>query len=255
MNRARVQGGGRTLVTLAERPELAAALPSLLATRWPAFMLDGSPGHGLDLNALLLATAQHQLVLLDRDGGPVCVGLSVPIGWDGTVAGLPSGWDGAVLAAAALRERGGTPGAVCALSITTAPECAGAGLGGEMIVALREAAGEAGTAALVAPLRPPFKVRYPLTPMRRFASWRTPDGRPFDPWLRLHLRLGGEPAGVAYPSMTVTGTVAQWEAWTGLPMPTTGAYIVPGGLAPLRVDRGRDRGVYREPNLWVIHPT
>lgn len=242
-------------VSLAERPELAGAVWRLLAARWPMFMLAGRPGHDVDLNALLLATARHQIALLGPDGGLLCAGLSVPVGWDGSPAGLPAGWDGAVTAAAALHERGGAPGAVCALSITREPAAGGRGLGAAMVAALAGAAARVGVGALIAPVRPVLKSRYPLTPMAEFAGWLTPDGRPFDPWLRLHLGMGGVPAGIADPALTVTGTVAQWEEWTGLMLPATGDYIVPGGLVPLRVDRLADSGVYREPNVWIVHRT
>ena len=42
--------------------------------------------------------------------------------------------------------------------------------------------------------------------------------------------------------------------WTGLALPGSGRYVIPGGLVPLSVDVGADRGVYREPNVWVAHP-
>jgi hypothetical protein len=53
--------------------------------------------------------------------------------------------------------------------------------------------------------------------------------------------------------MRVTGTVAQWEDWTGLTLPATGTYVVPGGLVPVRIDRERDTGEYVEPACWVHH--
>jgi hypothetical protein len=242
------------LVTLAERPDLAEAVPGLLATRWPAYLLAGRAGHGVDLPALLMAVPGLQVVLVADGGEVLAAGLSVPIGWDGTAAGLPAGWDGAVAGAAALADRGGAANACCALSITIGPAATGRGLAGAMVRALKAAAGSAGARALLAPVRPVFKARYPLTPMADYLAWRAADGRPFDPWLRLHLRLGAAVLGIADPAMTVTGTPAQWEEWTGLRLPDTGAYVIPGGLLPLHVDRAADLAVYREPNVWVSHP-
>ncbi|HPI33463.1 MAG TPA: transferase, partial [candidate division Zixibacteria bacterium] len=54
-------------------------------------------------------------------------------------------------------------------------------------------------------------------------------------------------------SMYIPGSIAQWEAWTGLTFPGSGEYVVPGGLAPVRVDRERDRAEYLEPNVWMRH--
>ena len=75
----------------------------------------------------------------------------------------------------------------------------------------------------------------------------------FDPWLRLHERLGAKLLRVAPASMTVEGTVAEWEEWAGMAFPESGDYPVPGALVPVEIDRERDRGVYVEPNVWMLH--
>ena len=54
--------------------------------------------------------------------------------------------------------------------------------------------------------------------------------------------------------MTITGSVAEWEAWTGMAFPESGAYVVPGALVPVEIDRARGEGVYVEPNVWMRHP-
>ena len=51
----------------------------------------------------------------------------------------------------------------------------------------------------------------------------------------------------------MTGTVEQWETWTGLLFPSTGHYVIPDGLSPLYIDREADLGTYTEPNIWVQH--
>lgn len=242
-----------TKVTLAQRPDLVTRIPDVLASRWPVYMLAGRPGHDEDLARLLLSAPDNQIVLLAGEDA-VGVGLSVPLTWDGTPAGLPAGWDGAVSASAALHASGAAPNAFCAVSITIMPEVAGRDIGVDMIRALRRAAGAAGARALIGPVRPIHKHRYPLIPMAEYARWRTPDGAVFDPWLRAHLAEGAAQLTVEEVSMTITGTVAQWQGWSGLAMPASGRYVVPGALAPVEVDVSADRGVYREPNVWVSHP-
>ncbi|PYN85857.1 MAG: hypothetical protein DMD87_21105 [Candidatus Rokuibacteriota bacterium] len=54
--------------------------------------------------------------------------------------------------------------------------------------------------------------------------------------------------------MVVSGSVAQWAAWTGMRFPESGRYTVPGALAPVTIDRRRNRGCYVEPNVWMLHP-
>jgi hypothetical protein len=246
---------GLRTVTLAERPDLAASVPGILASRWPTFMLAGRAGHDVDLISLLTAVPGNQILLVDNRDEVHGVALSVPLQWDRTVDGLPAGWDGTVTAAANLIERGGVPNAVSALSITLTPLATGRGLAAGMINALRTVAARSGASALLAPARPVLKAQYPLTPMAKYLSWRTPDDQPFDPWLRLHLSLGGLQVGIAYPSTTITGTVAEWQEWTGLSLPAAGEYVIPGGLVPLVVDRKADTAVYREPNVWIVHRT
>jgi hypothetical protein len=53
--------------------------------------------------------------------------------------------------------------------------------------------------------------------------------------------------------MTMGGTVAQWEAWTGVALPGSGDFVLPDLLAPLRVDHAADRCIYVEPNVWMEH--
>ena len=108
-------------------------------------------------------------------------------------------------------------------------------------------------AALIAPVRPIWKERYPLVPIERYANWRRADGRLFDPWMRVHERLGADVLKPEPCSLRITGTVAEWEEWTRMSFPESGEYWFPGGLAPLTISRDADRGRYWEPNVWMHH--
>jgi GNAT superfamily N-acetyltransferase len=179
------------------------------------------------------------------------VAFSLPLDWDGTTAGLPGGWDDAVTRAAQLQRSGGSADAAVALSITVASDAARRGLAVRLVEALRDATGRAGGRALIAPVRPVLKARYPLVELAEFLTWRTPDGASFDPWLRTHLRAGARVLGVAPASMTISGTLEDWRTWVEDPLPGAGSYVVPGGLAPLVVADGM--GTYVEPNVWLVH--
>jgi hypothetical protein len=72
--------------------------------------------------------------------------------------------------------------------------------------------------------------------------------------MRVHERLGARVSTPLPESLRITGTVGEWESWTGMVFPETGTYVFPEGLAPLDVDRTADRGSYWEPNVWMIHP-
>ena len=110
-----------------------------------------------------------------------------------------------------------------------------------------------GLGALLAPLRPSWKERYPLTSIERYARWTREDGLPFDPWIRTHVRLGGEILRPEPRSMRISGTVAEWEEWTRMAFPESGDYWFPGCLTMVTIDRKADRGSYWEPNVWMRH--
>ena len=239
------------LLTLAERPDLSDEIGALLSSRWPTFMLAGHPGHDEDLDALVQAAPEHQVLAVDAEDRVRGVAFSLPLDWDGTPAGLPAGWDDAVTRAAAGRRSGREADAATALSITVAPDAARRGLALRLIEALKEATARAGGRALIAPVRPVLKAHYPLVAMQEYVTWRTADDEAFDPWLRTHLRAGARLLGVAPASMTITGTAEDWRTWVEDPLPGPGSYVVSGGLVPLVVEDGI--GTYVEPNVWFVH--
>lgn len=197
--------------------------------------------------------APLQFFALDEAGGSlVGEGNALPTAWDGDPATLPLGGVDAVL-----EQRFGddppTPTVLCALQIMVAPERQGEGISRMMVERMAGLARDHGFASLIAPVRPSHKHRYPLAAMERYATWRRPDGSHLDPWLRTHERLGAEILGIARASMTIPGSLADWESWTGLSFPESGPYVVPGGLVPVQIDVDADRGTYVEPNVWMRH--
>jgi len=116
---------------------------------------------------------------------------------------------------------------------------------------MRGAARTARLRELIAPVRPTLKSRYPLIPIERYMHWRRADGSHFDPWIRVHERIGGEIIAPAAESMAIEAPVADWESWTGMRFPGDGDYVVPDMLAPIVVRDGVGRHV--EPNVWLLH--
>ena len=189
-----------------------------------------------------------QFHLLDGDD-IVARARSIPVRWDGTLEDLPGGIDGAI--ARGFDETGAN--ALCALLIAVPRALQCRGVSAVALHGMIEIARRHGLASLIAPVRPSWKERYPLAPIERYAYWTRPDGMPFDPWMRVHARLGAEIVLPEPRSLRITGTVAEWEGWTAMPFPESGDYVFPHGLATLAVDRDADRGGYWEPNVWMRH--
>jgi hypothetical protein len=231
-----------------ERPELAEPAWELTKDVLPEYN-----SHGDVLNRywgrLTEELPDFQFHLLDG-AEIVARARSIPIRWDGTVDDLPKGIDGAI--ARGFDERGAN--VLCALVIMIPARQQGRGVSSLAVDGMVAIAREHGLGALVAPVRPNWKERYPLTPIERYAAWIDEDGLPFDPWMRVHARLGAEILRPEPESLRITGSVSEWESWTGMAFPESGEYVFPHGLATLTVDRDADRGSYWEPNVWMRHP-
>jgi GNAT superfamily N-acetyltransferase len=242
-----------TIVTARERPDLAERARDLTADVWPEYNAHGV----VPLRywpRLYEVFPEFQYVLFDEEAEEVVAeGHSLPLAWDGTVEGLPAGIDGAMHAAFGLPETDGEASTLCAMAIEIPPRHQRQGLSRTMVAAMSRIAADHGLRDLIAPVRPSAKERYPLTPIARYASWTREDGLPFDPWMRVHARLGGEILRPEPRSLYIEGSVGDWEEWTEMVFPESGDYVFPRGLAPLAIDRARDIGRYWEPNVWMRH--
>ncbi len=236
--------------TLHERPDLAGRIDELSRQAWPEFLRHAD---ALNWGALFDTFQAFQLLICDRSGELLAVGHTVPLVWDGTRAGLPGTIAAIIDHALDARDGGGRPNTLSALAAMVRVEHRGRGLSLEIIRQMKSLALRWGCHSLIAPVRPTLKDRYPLVPMERYARWTRPDGEAFDPWLRVHLRLGGEMMQVADCALAVTGSVLAWEGWTGMSFQDSGEYVVPGALQPVRIDRERDTGRYEDPNVWMRH--
>ncbi|GAA4096213.1 N-acetyltransferase [Nonomuraea soli] len=241
------------VTTLAERPELAAGLWTM-DNIWPEFMMH-DPLADLFYPFCERLYADYVLVADDdtEPGRLVARGCSMPFTMSGD--DLPDdGWDGVIRRGWLARERGVTPDRISALEITVRQDLLGRGLSGLMLAAMRDNAARLGFGELVAPVRPNRKHLEPLTPMAEYAFRTRDDGLPYDAWLRVHVRAGGRIVKVAPRSMTVSGTLAEWQGWRGTGFERSGTVTVDGALAPVHVDLDHDHAVYVEPNVWVAHP-
>lgn len=243
---------GHRLVSLADEPDRWDDMERLGSSAYAELMFHDPVANRL-WHLLRDAWPDLQLSLVDPDGRTAAIAQSAPLAWDGTDAGLPDGWDEQFRRSEADRATGRVPNTLGAIQIVVAADRRGQGLSRLMLDALRGQAARARFRALIACVRPTEKERYPLLPIETYAAWRRDDGLPFDPWLRVHARLGGRIVRPSPRSMTIEGSVGEWQVWTGLEFPASGPYVAAGALGPVEIDLASSRGVYYDPNVWLIH--
>jgi GNAT superfamily N-acetyltransferase len=221
---------------------------------WPEFMLH-DPIAEEHWHTLFDYFNDYQFALLDTENGRMAaMGNSLPFHWDKQLSDLPEGgWDWVFLRAIENYEQGIAPNIQSAIQINIHPDYQSHGLSSIMVNAMRGIAKSKSFKYLVAPVRPNQKSKYPLISIDDYIQWTNDEGLPFDAWLRVHARAGAKLIKPCHEAMTIRGTRAEWETWTGLKFPQSGAYCIPGALIPVQVDVAKDEGVYIEPNVWMVH--
>ncbi len=253
MHTLTVKDRSYTVYTHAERPDLeAGSLGDDFVRQWPQFMYH-DPCAAQHYPTMYAHYPEFQFYIQNADDVVVACCNSIPLVWDGTRADLPAGWDDGLTRGAAGAVADITPNTLCAIQGTVSADFVGQGLGVALVQTMRKLGADRGFDALIAPVRPSYKARYPLTPIEQYISWLNAEGLLFDPWLRTHQRLGAVVLCAAPESMRIPGTVADWESWADMRFPASGTYTVPGALAPVRIDHEQDQGLYVEPNVWMRH--
>ncbi len=243
-------------MTLADRPDLAESTFGIpYGPEAGAFMQGNMVGLLTRRRRLSHRWAEYVIAVIDDHGIPVARGVSVPFAADPDERELypAGGWDQVAIWAAEDALDGAAVDTVCALEVAVHPDHRGRGLSAIALGALKDNTRARGFTRLVAPVRPPAKANEPTTPMQSYLARTREDGLPSDPWLRIHVRHGGQIIGVAPCSSTIQAPLSQWRKWTEMPFDHDGEVIVPGALAPVLVSTLLDVAIYVEPNVWVLH--
>lgn len=249
---------GLTPRTVAEDRSLLNPIEDLVELVWPTFIRESTPYrhaeyHG-DYMGLYRRWPEYQVGFVDEDGAVQAAVHCCPLAWDGDENDLPDdGWDWELQAAAEDLAAGRAPRTLGAISITIHPGLRGQHLSREMLLQMHALAKRAGLCRLIAPVRPTQKAEHPLVPIEEYIALTNDEGLSRDAWLRTHQRLGARIVKPCRRSMQIEGTVAEWRRWTGAELASSGEHVIPGGLAPLRVDLEADLCVYIEPNVWMVH--
>ena len=242
------------IVSAADRPNLLDIADEVVLLSWPEFMLHDQVAN-IYWSRLYDDFPEYQFCMMDNESNAIISsGNCIPLLYEGTPDDLPEeGWDWALQKGFDDNLNDASPNILCALSITIHPAYRDKGLSRKMIQIMKEIGRSQNLKVLIAPVRPFMKSIYPLMPIEKYLKWRDDDGLPFDAWMRVHARDGGRVIKSCPESMRITGTVSEWEEWTGQRFPESGTYTIHGALVPIEIDRQSDIGEYIEPNVWMYH--
>lgn len=236
------------IVTVSQNVDLIPVFDPFLE-QFPEFIQQGDAISRYYWNELYTTFPDYQFALYGEDEEMVGCGHTIPLYWDGTKKHIPGGYDHALKQGFDTNK----PNTLCALAAVSSTSHKGKGLSYDIIRTMKAIAKKNGLTSVIAPVRPTWKQKYPTIPIEHYAHWKRDDGAPFDPWLRVHWRLGGRQLGIAPRSMMIKGTVSEWSEWTGMALPESGQYVVPGALSLVKIDCDKDCGLYDDPNVWVEH--
>jgi len=202
---------------------------------------------------------EYQVLLYDSKKEPevIAVGHTVPFSWNGESEGLPEGWDGVLETAVTEKRKGITPNTLSALFVMVNPDYQRKGYSVVILKAMKQVCFQNNLKWFIVPVRPMLKVCYPLISIHDYVNWRVPSkSNPkelvaYDPWLRLHYKLGAKFLKVATKSVVVRASIQDWEEWTGLKFFCSSDFVIPGALSTVHFDLEKNEGVYYEPNIWV----
>ena len=219
---------------------------------WPEFMFH-DPVSNKYWDKLFELFSEFQFSLKSK-GEIVGIGQCLPLYWDKPFEELPEeGWEWALQKGIEDNLKGIQPNILNGLQIAVNKDHQGKGISSLVLKEMADIAKEKGLENVIIPIRPSLKSLYPLIDIEDYINWEREDGLPYDPWIRVHKRVGGEIVKVCHRAMKITGTIADWENWTNLKFLQSGQYVVDGALKPINIDIDNDLGSYIEPNVWVLH--
>ncbi|MFA0413443.1 hypothetical protein AB4520_06495 [Vibrio renipiscarius] len=250
VNNVECYGMEYEVCTLSDRPDLVDDVASLDNHSWPEFLQHSDTENWHHLYAEL---SDWTLMLLSGEK-VIGVVFAVPVKWSGGITSLPESIADVVAQGLALHRCGAPANTLIPIAALVDPSVQGKGLSSKLLLEIKALAKRRGLTSLVVPVRPIYKSKYPIQSIQSYASWLSNDGFYYDPWLRVHQKLGAKAIHIANCTLTVKGTLAQWAKWTRMIFPHSGQYVVPGALTTIDVDKANDCGIYREPNVWMKHP-
>ncbi len=240
------------IVNFKERPDLYDLQDDICGKAFPVFLYYSEIADRY-WDKMVTYYKEYQLLLLDEDK-IIAVINCIPMNLDIPDEALPEeafnwGFEKGIKDF----EAGKKINAVMGVQIVIPEECRGKGISSIAVQELKNMCAKMGIKRLVIPIRPTLKSKYPLNDIDNYIKWKNKDGLPFDPWLRVHVRKKAKIIKVCRKAVEIKAAVKEWEAWTKMKFPESGAYVVEGALCPVVIDRENNLGTYIEPNVWISY--
>jgi hypothetical protein len=219
---------------------------------WPQFMQHDKivEEHWPDLYTHFL---KFQFALFDNNK-IVGVANSICLNWSKPLTELPdTGLDWAMQKARQDHLEGLSPNLQVGVQILIHPDYRNQGISYTMLGMMKDIAKANEIKHIALPVRPNLKSDFPMMDMQEYITRKNEDDLPFDPWVRVHVKDGGQIIGICSKSMTIEGSISDWENWTGKKFHESGEYIIDKALVPVKMNKSHDRGTYIEPNVWILH--
>lgn len=240
------------IVTWGERFDLYPLADKILCSAWPEFMLNNKKVNEYwetfvenfkDIQLMLMAGDEIQAIVNTQT-----IRIEIPL------EELPDeGWEWGFLKAIEDRHAGLEPNYLLGFQVVINPKYQGRGLARSAVMEMKKLSQQLGLQGVLIALRPNHKERFPLIPMADYLHCTLESGETFDPWLRIHKRLGADLIRICPSAYTIEGSVKDWEKWTGETFPCSGQYLIEGALNPVQINKENDSGTYTEPNVWIVH--
>jgi len=240
-----------TVTTMKDRPDLADEINRLYKEAWPKFV-SGEKVMNAYWGFMSENFPDHHLLLLDGDEILAVVNSAAfhlgdepyEVSSDGLYWGLKK------ISHDICNNR--KPDNLMALQVIVNPRYMGKGISYYCIKEMKKLASEMGYSNVFIPLRPSKKYLYPLMPLNEYINIKDEYGIPYDPWLRVNVKLGGE---IMKPcrGIMIKDTIEQWEKWTEMKFPFDGKYIVPFAMSPVDVELSKNQVTYIQENVWIRH--
>ena len=234
------------VTTIAERPDLADECTRLHTGVFPKYM------RYQPLSVRPIIKYFNYMVIFLQDEKVIAVGGLMPMQWNGNKDELPT-YPNLVKDGINIQDEQKQFNCLGALFAAISSNHQGKGLSYQLILEMKKMAKMAGCEHLMLPIRPTLKCQYPYSTLSEYLKLRRDDGSYYDPWVRVHHKLGGEIVNLMEECDIFSGPINEWEKVTDQKFRQSGSYIVPRALSPLEIDVAKNVGTISEGNIWIKH--